>query len=675
MTDLAIDVETACEVDLKRHGLDRYVRDPSFRVLMCAWAVDDEPVQIWDATDGSPMPARLRALLLDPEVTIRAFNAEFERGALAHGLKMVIPAIRFECTMIRAFSQSFMGTLGQIGTYVGLPEHLQKDKEGDRLIRIFSMPQKVTKNQPYRWRDSLTDPEDWKLFLGYCKRDVEAERAIYKRLKNYPWPAVEQQYYAMTAAKNDAGIPIDRQFVTNGIAMAARRRDELTIELKALTGLANPNSPAQLTKWLVERGYPFEDINKNTVRKVIAESDEGLCVITHEVRRALKLRQQVARTSPKKFDAILDRAHSDDLMRHAFQFCGASRTNRESGRGAQPHNFPRPPGWLEEEKWLNEVTETVRRGDYEWLTLLAEEPLDAIVGVIRSSFCAPAGYEWVVCDLSSIESVVFGYLSRCEKILDIARERRDPYKMFATDWFRIDYATVSKAQRTLSKPAVLGCAYRLGGGALRDGKRTGLWGYAENMGVQMTQGEAAGAVRVWHETYPEGKQYWFDLENAIMATIRSGNRTKVGCITFDLMKPYLRAQLPSGRFMYYHLPRISIEHGTWPDGSPYAKETISYMGKNQNTGRWERIYSHGGKFAENLTQALAREILYVGAARAHKRGFDIRMKVHDEIAGLRRIGDERFSLARLEADMTDPIDYLPGIPLRADGWVGPFYRK
>lgn len=667
---LSIDLETACEVDLKRHGLDRYVRHSSFRILMIAWAIDDELVSVWDCTDGSPMPARLRQALDDPDVLIHAFNATFERRAMAFGWKLVVAASRFRCTMIRAYQQSFMGTLGQIGAYVGLPDELQKDKEGDRLIRMFSVPQKPTKNQPYVWRDSTTDPEDWKRFLYYCGRDVEAERAILKRLDRYPSPAVEQQYYAMTEAKNDAGIPIDRQFVTNGIAMAARRKGELTVELKALTGLANPNSPMQLTKWLVERGYPFGDIGKNTVKKVLGEGG-----MSDEVVQALQIRRQVARSSPKKLDAILDRAADDDMMRQAFQFCGASRTNRESGRGAQPHNFPRPPGWLEDDKWLDEVTETVRRGDYDWLSLLCEEPLDAIVGVIRSSFRAPEGYEWVVCDLAAIESAVFAYLSRDDVLMEIVKSGRDPYKSFAVFWFGVLYEEVTKHQRGLSKPAMLGCQYRLGGGSLREGKKTGLWGYGEAMGVMLTQVEAAEAVRVWRERFTKGRQYWFDLEEAIMRTINTGVRTTVGCMSFDLMKPYLRALLPTGRYMYYHLPRVSLERGNWPDGTPYEKPSISYMGKNQNTGRWERIHSHGGKFAENFTQALAREVLYVGAARAYQAGFDIRMKVHDEIAALRKIGDETFSVDRLAQCMTDPIDSLPGLPLRAEGWVGPYYRK
>ena len=672
---ISCDIESASEVDLKKHGLDKYARHPSTRILMIAYSIDGAHVKIWDCTSGEPMPADLRAAFDDDDAVWHAFNAEFERNVIFQVWGIDIPPERWRCTMVRAYQQSFAGTLGQIGSYVGLPDHLQKDKEGDRLIRIFCMPQKVTKNQPFLWRDSLTDPEDWKRFLGYCVQDVVAETEILRRLDKFPSPAVEQEYYAITARKNQAGIPIDRKFIENGIVMAARRKNELLADLKAMTGLANPNSPAQLTAWLEARGFPFSDINKNTVKKVLAEHEDGQRVMTDEVVAALELRQQAGRTSPSKFNAMLDRAHDDDMMRHAFQFCGASRTDRESGRGAQPHNLPRPPDWLEDEKWLNEVTDTVRRGDYDWLSLLAAEPLDAIVGVIRSAFSAPEGYEFVVSDLVSIESVVFAYLSRDRVLMNIARDKLDPYKAFASAWFGVPYADVSKSQRKLSKPACLGCQYRLGGGAVRDGKKTGLLGYAENMGIIMTQAQSADAVRVWRETYPEGKQYWYDLENAIMQTIRTGERTRVGCMSFDLMKPYLRALLPSGRYMYYHLPRVSIEHGTWPNGDPYSKETISYMGKDQITGRWQRIYSHGGKFAENFTQALAREILYVGKLRAFKAGFDIRLTVHDEIGALRKIGDERFSLARLEACMTDPIDYLPDIPLRADGWVGPFYRK
>ena len=693
---LHFDYETASDVDLTDVGAYLYASHPSTRVLMAAWSFDYGPVKQWDSASGEPFPQELIDALLDDDIEKWAFNAAFERLItwITLGLKGAGKYSSWFCSMVLAYSQSFMGGLDDVLKQTGAPANITKNKEGKRLIRIFSMPQKPTKKNPWVWRDSFTDPEDWALFLQYNVEDVIAERdGVYKRLIKYPMSDGEWNMYHLDQLINDRGIPIDRRFVTNAIEMCDRRKDELLAEMISLTGLENPGSPQQMGNWLRERGYPFEDLRKETIEKVLRENEEGSQVWDHVLRRfvdseglhpeaitAMKLRQNHARTSVKKYDAMLQRIGEDNLFRHAFQFAGASRTNRWAGRGVQVHNLTRTPKYLEPEDTyafrLEDVTMYIREGDYEMLGMYVEEPLDALAGSVRSAI-APLDEdeEFVVCDLSSIENVSVGFLTGCERILNIFKEGRDPYKDFATSFYGVPYESVTKKQRTNSKPAVLGAAYRLGGGELRHGKKTGLWGYAENMKVFLTQEESAASVKVWREQHPEVVNYWYDLERAIVKTITSGQTTTVGPVTFAWRKPYLECILPSGRSMFYYKPEVTWHTAVSRAGNEYQKATITYMGKDQVTNQWTRIESHGGKFCENIVQAFARDILALGIKRCHKAGFNIVLHVHDEIVAIQKKGENRLTPAYMAELMTAPIKWAPGIPLGAAGGTMSFYRK
>jgi DNA polymerase len=463
------------------------------------------------------------------------------------------------------------------------------------------------------------------------------------------------------------------QFVKHAIEMATLRKAELVAEMKEVTRLSNPMSPAQLLKWVQARGYGFNDLGKDTVKKALKEQADQL---EPEAIAALKLRQQAARTSVKKYDAFVKACGHDRRFRFAFQFAGASRTNRWAGRRAQLQNLTRTPKDIEHIDHLTCVTNIIRDGDYDALGLYVKEPMNALAGCVRSSIRARPGKILRVCDLSSIESLGIAWLSDCERLMNVFRNGLDPYKDFAQVLFRKTYDDVTKHERGLAKAPVLGCGYRLSGGELTDeGKKTGLWAYAESMGIEMSRDQAHEAVGVFRETYPEIPQFWYALENAAERALRTGRPQTVGHLTFEYMKPYLAMRLPSGRRMYYHLPRITKEKRQSRDGSTYEKKVLSYMGQDQVTKQWTRLPTHGGKMTEQATQGTAREFLKHGLLNAHNDGFNIILHVHDEIGAEEDRDDDYHTVERLKECMTAPIPWAPGLPIGASGYENTFYIK
>ena len=679
---LHLDFETKCELDLKVVGIDLYIGHESFRPIWVSYALGDEkPIKV-DLSSDDTLPDDLLDLLDDPDVQIWAFNAGFERMVLNRYYKLRIPIRRFRCAMALAYMHAFVGNLGEIGEQMGFDDEHLKDPDGKRLMRLFSFPQKITKNQPHRWRDKRTDPEDWKRYGNYCARDVISERAITNELLKFPIDEREWEVWALDQVINDNGVPIDRQFVVNAIRLADKRKAILTKEMAKLTGLANPSSVTQLLPWLKERGYPYDDLRKDTVKIALnRDADENDSVeMTKLCRGVLKLRQQQARTSVRKYNAILQRLAMDNRIRHILQYGGASRTLRWAGRAMQPQNLPRTPKKLEEVEILEKVSGLIRDGNYDDLELFVAEPMDALAGLVRSSIRAAPGNKLVVCDLASIESRVIAWLTGCTALLKVFTDGRCAYKEFATKLFRVAYEEVTKGQRSDAKPAVLGGGYRLGGGGMIEGKKTGLWGYAENMGIVLSKEDAHRSVKVFRAEYKEIVQAWYDYEDAIAHTIRTGRRTKVGPIRFRMEKPYLTAELPSGRKLWYLHPRVRKGKIKWIDPKTnetkeFEKDSISYMGKQQNGKKWIRIHSHGGKFIENFVQAIARDILREGLLAAAEDGFNIVLHVHDEIVAEHKAGDNYYTHERLIELMAKSIPWCADMPLGAAGYEGTIYRK
>ncbi len=670
MDEIELDYETYGP-DLKKVGLDRYSQ--SAEVMLAAYRINGGRMNLWDFNDSERPPAELVDALRDPGVRKWAFNAQFERVITNAALGVYSPVRNWRCTMVLAYMQSFVGGLAEVGKQMGMTEDLSKmESEGRTLVKLFCGAQKVTAKQPHARRTADTDPEKWEQFREYCKRDVVAEGAIRRRLIQYEVPDEEWQLYEIDQIINDRGKPVDVEFVKNALWMAAKRRKELVDQMKELTGIDNPNSPAQLLPWLRREGYRFNDLGKDTVTKSLREDP-----LTEKGRECLLLRQWAARMSVKKYDALEQRVGEDGNMRYLYQFAGASRTNRWAGRAVQTQNLPRTPKIIEDEARLEYVTGLIQQGRYDLLEVWAPEPMEIIVGTVRSAFGTQEGQEFAVCDLASIESVSIGYLANCERILNVFRDGKDVYRDFGQELFRKTYDEITKHERTISKPAVLGAGYRLSGGELtEEGKKTGLWGYAENMGIFMEREQAHESVRIFREDYaPEVVQMWHDYENAARYCLMTGKPKKVGPVTFEYRKPYMLIRLPSGRCMYYYKPRIETVVVKPKNGEPYKRKTLTYMGVSQTTKKWQRIPTHGGKLTENVVQAFARDVLAVGIRRAHKAGFNLRGHVHDELIALRGINQNGYTWQALRDQMVAPISWAPGLPLGGAGWQGKFYKK
>ena len=584
--------------------------------------------------------------------------------------------------MALAYMRAFTGGLAAVGEQMLLPQDRQKQKTGSKLIRRFCMPQRLTTNQPHRRRDWQTDPTDWELFVDYNKTDVLAEEAVRDRLLPYPIPADEWEFYTLDQRINDRGMPLDRTFATNVSRMSEYRREELLDQMRSLTGLSNPNSQSELLRWLKTQGYPFDDIREGTIKRALALNLPPVCI------KVLEYRQWAARTATKKAATALLSAGEDDRIRHMFQFAGASRTGRWAGRLVQPQNLQRTPKFLDPEKSserLDNVTNLIRRGDYEIFPLLVEEPMAVFGGTMRGMFRAQPDHRLHVCDYSSIEAVGLAWAARCERMLQIFRDRRDFYRDFGTSLYHKAYDQITGSERQICKSACLGCGYGLGPGKVQeDGSMTGLLAYAANMGVALSPEEAVVAVRAYRDAYPEVVSFWYACGDAAQAVLEDNRAVTVGAFRFAYHKPFLTIRLPSGRLLYYYKPRMEMREvrtgKTRWDGEKmveeiYQRNCLTFMGRNQRSTSWERIVGRGSHLVENIIQALTRDILKVGLQRLDQAGFNIVGHAHDEIIVESRSGDNYYNWETMRDLMTQPIDWLPGFPIGAAGWSGTYYRK
>lgn len=621
------DFETRSKVDLKKVGVDNYARHPSTRVLMLALAVDDGPAGLWELHKRPAVPLSLRALIDDPNATFVAHNAAFERAIFKHVLDVDIPPHRWICTMAMAYSLALPGALDQLTRdALKLKGDFQKIGDGKRYIQIFCKPRPknhVSAKNPHEFNDWDTHPEEWNLFGVYCRRDVVAERKVFLLLRKF-FPNLDETFdlWAYDQQINDSGFPLDLDLIDGAIALAKEAKTRLKREMIELSGLSNPGSTPQALAWLRERGYPFASIKKDRVKIAIVDFGDHM---TEEALQFLTLRANANKTSVKKFDAMLRAVADDGILRNTLQFCGAGRTGRWAGRVAQLQNLPRPMKRIE--KHLDYVRQLIRDCDYDTLELLFGNVLDVLVSSIRSAIIAPPGKILNVCDLSAIELCVLAWISGCEFWLDVLKKKLDPYKAFGVHYLGKPYEQISKDERNECKPAALGAGYRLGGGELRgqypDQIKTGLWGYAASMGVELSQAQSKRAVAVYRDLSPEIKQMWYDLENAARDCIKDQQPRQVGDFTFDIRAPFMRIRLPSGRYLFYCRPQVklvrtplyerdedgNIRYDSYGEPIPelddngrpkfMEKGQVSYEGVHQTTKAWVRIETHGGKLIEN----------------------------------------------------------------------------
>jgi DNA polymerase bacteriophage-type len=733
MTQLIGDFETRSVIDIKVCGLDRYVKHPSTQVLLFAWATGDGPVNLWECLK-EPMPPELLKLLLDPNVQKLFWNASFECQVFKHVLKMEIPLEQVCDIMVLARHLSLPGHLADAGKAIGLPFDQAKNSDGKRLIQKFSMPfhkggeETLFGISEPRFHDWEDEPRDWALFGEYCKQDVVAERAILRLVQNIPLPDSEQRAWILDQKINERGIPVNRKFVENALALALQSKKKLTDRLKLLTGLANPNSRPQFLPWAQAQGYPHLSLGKAFVKAALAQ-DSGITPLCREV---LELRQEAAKTSYTKYENILEKLSDDNRLRHQFAFMGAARTGRWSGggggnkKGVQVHNLPRPG--KEIEAHYARALEIIEAGvlseavENEVKSWFKPEPrfspiIALVVSCLRSAFQAPTGKKLVVCDLGSIENRVLGWLADCDAILKVFRDGRDAYLDFAAKMYAVIYESLIKIvegvhkakdkdageKRQVAKPAVLGAGYGLGPGVKKnpDGTyeiiwiedrygnrvKTGLMGYAENMGVKLTPEQAYLAWETFRKAYPEVVELWRKYEKAALRVLETGQPVKVGKMIFQRRARkdgtfILRIVLPSGRGLHYMNARVELETAQKKNGETYERKKLMYAGVGHGVGQvgnktgWsESVYTYGGKITENADQAFSRDVLLNGMFLADEAGAQIVMHVHDEIVCEEDADPFAFSLTDLKHCMETVPEWAPGLMVAAEGYEGRVYKK
>jgi DNA polymerase bacteriophage-type len=714
---LHFDYESRGPLELSDVGVDKYFSDPRTEILMCAWAIDDEPVQAWEAHKG-PIPEQLKEAFLNPDITKAAWNAGFERTGTEKKFGILIPFDQWYDPSVGARYMSMPGGLDKVGEILDLPVNLRKnEKRGEILRRMFCIPipfkkkkaasdentlfavspvEATEKQREYKYRDHISNPREWEEFVDYCKQDVVAERAIGKRVDIFPLEPSEKKMWFLDQKINHTGIAANKDFATKCFTIAKRNRDEYTNKLRAMTGLENPNSNQQMLTWVSARGYPYTSLRKEPVRAAL--SDESV-KMTEEGRAALSILKYSKKTSYTKLEAITTALSEDGRLHDQFLFYGSPRAGRWTGRNVQFQNMARPIKNIERKGALQKAIDMIFAEDYEGLKkAFPDDPIiEVMTSCIRSAFIAAPGKRLDVSDLNAIENRVLGWLADEQAILDVFRMGRCPYLDFASFWFNIPYATIEAAykagdpdaifNRQISKPAVLGCGYRQAGGgwAIKHGDRvkTGLWKYAEDMFCPMTQDQAHEAVHIFRTRYKKVVNLWYDIERAVARCIKTGSTEWLGptkLVWCDRRKRkngeyILRIHLPSGRCLHYLNAHMAEREVNGKDGTTYKKDTIVYDGIDQVLKIWTEITTHGGKLVENIVQAIARDILVHGMLLADEIGLNIVAHVHDEIVTENPDTPDGLGLEDLVWCMSQVPAWAPGLPLEAKGWSGYYYKK
>ena len=646
MRELGIDIETYSSYALTTCGVYRYVEAPDWAILLFAYAVDGGPVQCVDLASGESLPEDVRAALTDPAVTKTAYNATFERVNLGKYLGQRLDPAQWRCTMVRAARLGLPLPLGQCGEVL----HLEagKMKEGAALIRYFSLPGKNGRHFP------ADAPERWATFKAYNIRDVEVEQAILAKVRRLEVPAFDDQLYIADQEINDRGVLIDRQLVENAERFDTEYKAQLAHQAKTLTGLDNPNSPAQLKRYLQETtGSEVETLNK----KVLADLKDQLAEYP-DAQELIELRQDMAKTSSKKYTAMLKCVCSDGRIHGLLQFYGAARTGRWAGRLVQVQNLPQ-----NHLASLDYARSLVKRGDLEEFTDNYSNPTHVLSELIRTAFVAAPGHTFHVCDFSAIEARVIAWLAGENWVLDVFREGGDIYCRTASKMFGVPVEKhgANAELRQKGKIAVLALGYGGGVSALEamGGARLGL-----------SEDEEKEIVQLWRKSNQNITQLWQTLEAAAIKAIQTGESVRINRgIVVGRQWGMLTITLPSGRTLCYPRVSIGIERN---DGWRGDHEIIEYEGTNQTTKKWGKIRTYGGKLTENVVHAIARDILGVVILRAREAGLPVVFHIHDEIIVEAAPGQ---TLQQVEDLFSKPITWCSDLPLKGAGYTTPYYLK
>jgi len=661
MKTISIDIESYSDVNLAKCGVYKYAESPAFEILLFGYAVDGGKVQVVDLAQGESIPDEILDALTDESVTKWAFNASFERICLSRYLsdlgmsldpfhdhhplsqecaRFLNPA-GWKCSMVWSAYMGLPLSLEGVGAVLNLDS--QKMKEGKDLIRYFCVPCKETKSNGGRTRNFPQHmPDKWALFKSYNKRDVEVEMAIQERLRNYPVPESVWDEYHLDQEINDRGILIDRMLVSQAVAMDARSRESLMDELKERTGLENPNSVTQMLGWLEEHGMKTDSLGKKNVQELLKTAAEPL-------RSVLLLRQKLAKSSVRKYQAMEMTACKDGRARGMFQFYGANRTGRFAGRHIQLQNLPR-----NDMPDLSEARELVRQGNYEALEILYNSILDVLSQLIRTAFIPRKGLKFVVSDFSAIEARVLSWLAGETWRSDVFARNGDIYCASASSMFGVpvEKRGINGHLRQKGKIAELALGY---GGSVGALKAMGA------MDMGLSEDELYPLVQSWRSANPHIVDFWWQVDAAVKTAIKEHISMRAGCIRFRYQSGMLFIQLPSGRQLSYVKPRIGENR--------FGGESVTYEGIGA-TKKWERLESYGPKFVENIVQGISRDILCY--AMQTLRCCAIVGHVHDELI---IECDRDVSVDAICEQMGRTPPWAERLLLRADGYECEFYQK
>ena len=582
--------------------------------------------------------------IFDVSVTKTAYNANFERTCLSKHFGRYIPPESWHCSAVQAAMLALPRSLEDVGRVLGLDE--QKMKEGKELIRYFCIPCKPTKANGGRTRNlPCHAPEKWELFKTYCKRDVDVEKSIRRKLHNFPIPESEMELYRLDQRINDRGVLVDMGLVEQAIACERLHKEVVTKRAYELTGLENPNSVAQLKGWLGDMGMEAESLSKKAVAEMIAETDG-------EVEELLRLRLLMAKTSVKKYEAMERSVCSDGRVHGLLQFYGANRTGRFAGRLVQIQNLPQ--NHIPD---LELARELVKQGRFEDIELLFDSTPNVLSELIRTAFIPKPGCRFVVADFSAIEARVMGWLSGEEWVLDVFRGDGKLYEMTASRMFGIPMAEIGKGspERAKGKVASLACQY---------GGSTGALVSMGALDMGLTEDELPLLVAAWRKANPHMVQFWWDVDAAAIKAVTEKQRTKVGRIIFEYKSGILFITLPSGRKLSYVKPRMAVNR--------FGRDGLTYEGISENK-KWSRIETYGPKLVENIVQGTARDLLAEAMLRVEKKGYPIVMHCHDEI--IAEVPEGTGSVDEMCEVMAVQPEWAEGLPLRADGYQCNFYQK
>lgn len=655
MHHLSIDIETRSSVDIGKAGAYKYAQSPDFEILLFAYQWNNDPVKIIDLKNGEELSCWLMQALTDPSVIKHAYNAAFEWYCLNRA-GYETPVDQWRCTMAHGLYCGYTAGLDATGKAIGLPQDKQKLTTGRALIRYFCVPCKPTKTNGGRmWNQPWHDKDKWDLFKEYCKQDVVTEREILKRLDLFPMPEEEERLWQMDVLMNAYGVRVDTELIEGALYIDQIITQRLTDEAVRLTGLDNPNSTAQLLKWLQDNGTETDNLRKETVSELLDS------INPENVQRVLEIRQQLGKTSIKKYVAMDTAQGEGDRVRGLTQYYGANRTGRWAGRLVQMQNLPR--NYL---KTLDYARNLVKAKNYDGVKILYGNVPDTLSQLIRTAFIPSSGHKFVVADFSAIEARVIAWLAGEQWVNEVFATHGKIYEATASQMFGVPVERIAKGNpeyslRQKGKVATLALGYQGGTSAL-------IAMGALQMGL--TEEELPDIVQRWRQANPRIKGLWYAIENAALAVMETAQPQGINGLIFalegDLIygQSFLTVRLPSGRKLFYPKPFLKENR--------FEKMAVHYYTVGQQTRKWEVTSTYGGKMVENIVQAIARDCLAVTLERIAAKGLQVVFHVHDEViidAPMETTVEEICGL------MAEPILWAPGLVLKGAGFESMYYMK